>query len=159
MITKLDIAPAEMVQGVHAALDELNDEAERASFPTGEQGTHALVPWMLATRKARSRKLEPHSHRHGQVSAATFTEDAPLLADPLVNLIEAMGDALLRVKGFVHLAGEPRRAFLELAGGRVSLRYDELWGDDAPRTELVLIGEDVDEAAIRRRLWACRARA
>lgn len=157
MITKLDVAAPDAVDGVHRALDELNPEAERASFPLGDQGTHALVPWILQTRRGRERTLHPHSHRHGQVSAATFTEEAPLLREPLMALVEQLRESLLRIKGFVHLANEERRAFVELAGGRVSLRLAEAWGDEPPRTELVLIGEDVDEAAIRRRLWACRA--
>jgi G3E family GTPase len=65
----------------------------------------------------------------------------------------------VRAKGFVHIAGESRRGFLERAGTRTSLGYGEPWGDEVPRTELVLIGEDLDEAALLRRLWACRVGA
>jgi hypothetical protein len=31
-----------------------------------------------------------------------------------------------------------------------------VWGDGPRRTELVLIGDDLDEPAIHRALWACR---
>jgi G3E family GTPase len=70
---------------------------------------------------------------------------------------ERLGPALVRAKGFVHLAGEARRGFLERAGAHTTLRYAEPWGDERPRTELVMIGEGFDEAAIRRQIWACRA--
>jgi len=68
-----------------------------------------------------------------------------------------LGDALVRAKGFVNLAGEARRGFLERAGAHTTLRYADEWGaDERRRTDLVLIGEGLDEAALRRQLWACR---
>ena len=70
-----------------------------------------------------------------------------------MEVFETLRPGLLRVKGFVYLAGEPRRGFLELAGDRAGLTHGEPWGNDPPRTELVLIGEGLDEPAIRRRLF------
>ncbi len=74
-----------------------------------------------------------------------------------MQVCERLGPALVRAKGFVHLAGEARRGFLERAGAHTTLKYAEPWGDERPRTELVMIGEGFDEVAIRRQLWACRA--
>ena len=74
------------------------------------------------------------------------------------QILERLGDALVRAKGFVNVVGEERRGFLERAGARTSLRFDEPWGDRRRRTELVLIGEGLDTAALHRQLWACRAR-
>ena len=72
-------------------------------------------------------------------------------------MIEGLGAALVRAKGFVHLAGDDRRGFLERAGARTGLALGEPWGADARGTELVLIGDGLDGDAIRRQLWACRA--
>ena len=47
--------------------------------------------------------------------------------------------------------------FVERAGIRTSLELRDPWGSTTPLTELVLIGDDLDEAALRRALWACRA--
>ena len=80
-----------------------------------------------------------------------------MLAEPLLSVVERLGPALVRAKGFVHLAGEPRRGFLERAGLRTELRLGEPWAGDAPVTELVFIGEGLDAGALRRQLWACRA--
>ncbi len=139
--------------------------------PRAPKGTAALVTWLLdlGGRAGASRMRAPQAshaaeageshraHAHGQLCAAVFAEDAPLLAEPLLQMCERLGPALVRAKGFVHLAGEARRGFLERAGAHTTLRYAEPWGDEHPRTELVMIGEGFDEAAIRRQIWACRA--
>jgi G3E family GTPase len=158
LLTKLDLATAEQVVAVHRALARRNPNAERASFPDTEEGASALVPWLLETRaSARGRAHAAHPHAHGQLAAVAFSCEEPLLAEPLLNLVERLGPGLVRAKGFVSLAGEPRRAFLERAGARTSLRLDAPWGDDPRRTELVLIGEGLDADAVRRQLWSCRA--
>ena len=97
-------------------------------------------------------------HHHGnQLIAVTFCDDAPLVGERVLAYVESLGDRLIRAKGFVHLAGDARRGFLERAGIRTGLRHDGEWAAGAPRTELVLIGDDLDEAAVHRALWACRA--
>jgi G3E family GTPase len=159
LMTKLDLATAEQVTALHRALVQRNPGAERASFPDTEEGAAELVPWLLATRTGpRTAPRHAHgAHHHGQLDAVAFAEDAPLLAEPLMEVVARLGDALVRAKGFVHLSGERRRAFLERAGARTSLQLGEAWGEATPRTELVLIGEGLDAAALRRQLWACRA--
>ena len=97
-------------------------------------------------------------HRHpGQLTAVAFTDDAPLVGERVLAVVEALGDRLVRAKGFVHLAGDDRRGFVERAGVRTELSHREPWGDAPRRTELVLIGDGLDEAALSRALWACRA--
>jgi G3E family GTPase len=87
--------------------------------------------------------------------AASFSDDAPMLGEALLALCRRLGPALVRVKGFVHLAGEDRRGFLERAGNVTELRLGEPWLGPR-RTELVFIGEGLDPGALRRELWACR---
>jgi G3E family GTPase len=163
LITKLDVATSESVTATHAALDRLAAHAERAAFPLGEAGALAMTAWMLETRPLRAwttEKARGHEHAHThQLIAVTFSDPAPLVGDRVMAVIASLGDRLVRAKGFVHLAGEPRRGFLERAGIRTSLELREPWGEAAPLTELVLIGDDLDEAALRRALWACAARA
>jgi G3E family GTPase len=157
-LTKLDLAAPEQVVALHRELTRRNPTAERASFPTSEEGTAALVPWLLQTRVKRgaARPGAARPHAHSQLAAFGFTDESPLLGEPLMQVIERIGPALVRAKGFIHLAGEPRRGFLERAGDRTTLRLGDPWGADPPRTELVLIGEGLDASALRRQLWACR---
>ena len=159
LLTKLDLAPADAVVALHREIGRRNPAAERASFPAGNDATAELVTWLLDTRPAgRARAHAGHApHVHSQLAAVAYADPAPLLAEPLLALVDRLGSALVRAKGFVHLAGESRRGFLERAGARTELRLGEPWGADTPSTELVLIGDALDAGAIRRQLWACRA--
>jgi G3E family GTPase len=167
LISKLDAASADAARRTHDRLDALAPEAERASFPDGPAGALALTSWLLETRPLRAwtTRESDHDHDHGdhaghhhggQLVAITFADDAPLVAERVMAVIDQLGSRLVRAKGFLHAAGDARRAFVERAGVRTELRYLEPW-EGTPRTELVLIGDDLDEAALRRALWACRA--
>ena len=162
LISKLDVASATAVRRTHRTLDELAPHAERAAFPDGDAGALAMTSWILETRAVRAWNTGhadyPHHHTN-QLTAVTFTETAPLVGERVMAVIEALGTALVRAKGFVHLAGETRRGFVERAGVRTSLELRDPWGDAPRMTELVLIGDDLDEPALRRALWACRAAA
>ena len=169
MLAKLDVATRDAVQNTHAVLDAIAPYAERAAFPAGDAGARAMTSWVIEPRKLRAwnerkRATDPdddhdhdRGHHHGnQLVAVTFCDDAPLVGERALAYLESLGERLIRAKGFVHLAGEARRGFLERAGIRTELRCDGEWGSAARRTELVLIGDDLDEAAVHRALWACR---
>jgi G3E family GTPase len=85
-----------------------------------------------------------------------YSDPAAHLVEPLLSVIDGLGPALVRAKGFVRLSGEHRRGYLERAGLHTSLQLGDSWGIETPRTEIVLIGEGLDAAAIQRQLWACR---
>ena len=169
LLSKLDLAQAADLPRLHEALAQLNPEAERASFPETGAGTAALVPWLLGDLSPRMAHAEgtghghghghaPHSH--GQLTVVALVEEAPLCAEPLLALCGRLGSSLVRAKGFVQLAGEPRQAFLERAGLQLGLRLGDPWpADRLVRSEIVLIGEGLDGAALQRQLWACRAPA
>jgi len=165
-LSKMDLAASGSGEGVaqaglaalHQRLHELNPSAERAAFPEGPAGTSDLIGWLLAPgrERGRSSRAASHSHAH-QLTAACYVDDAPLVADALLLLCASLGDRLVRAKGHVHLAGEARRGFLDRSGARTRLELGTPWGDERPSNRLVLIGDDLDEAALQRQLWACRA--
>jgi G3E family GTPase len=155
MYSKLDVATPDQVVASRAAVARLNPAAPVASFPASGEGTASLVPWLLERGRIEGRAHGSHHHHEGQLVAVAFSEDTPLLGEALLELVRAFGDRLVRIKGYVHLSGG-ERAFLELAGGQLELRPSEPFSGP-PHTELVFIGEDLDDLALRRQLWACRA--
>lgn len=163
LLSKLDIATAEQVAQCHAALDAAAPRAERASFPGDDGGAVALTEWLLEPRAPGTPHAHAHAHPHagGQLVAAAFVDDAPLVRERLLAVMSQWAPSLVRVKGFVQLAGESELGFLELAGARLELRSAGPAAAERPgaraRTELVFIGDDLDEPALQRALWACRA--
>jgi len=164
LIAKLDVATADAVRATHAVLDEIAPHAERASFPHDDAGALAMTAWVTEPRRLRAWTMRPHDsadaehhHHGGQLVAVTFCDAAPLVGERVMAVIERLGARLVRAKGFIHLAGEDRRGFVERAGVRTSLEMRDAWGDMPRKTELVLIGDDLDEPALQRALWACRA--
>lgn len=166
LLTKLDRATAAAAARCHALLDELAPGAERASFPADDAGARALTAWVCEPRPLRGTPAHAahaghaghhhHAHRH-QLVAIAFTDDAPLIGARVMAVLDQLGERLVRAKGFVHLAGEDRRGFVERAGLHTTLELRAPWGDDPRRSELVLIGDELDEGAVHRALWACRA--
>lgn len=158
ILSKLDRAAPDLVRGAHERVRELNPAAERASFPASAAGDRALADYVLAVRAlAAAPAGGAGGHRHSQLAAACFADPAPLDRELLLAAVEALRPRLVRVKGFAHLAGDPRRATLELAGAALTLAPGAPWdAGEPPRSELVFIGEAIDDAELARRLWACQ---
>lgn len=163
-LARIDMAPAAL-ESLHRRLYDLNPRAERVAFPPGDAGTAALIPWLLDTRSASATEARKgnaaasgqHAAHAHQLAAATFVDQAPLMGEAVLLVCRALGDRLVRAKGFVNLAGQSRRGFLERAGDHLRLELGAPWADEPAATRLVLIGDDLDEAALQRQLWACRA--
>jgi cobalamin biosynthesis protein CobW len=66
----------------------------------------------------------------------------------------AEAGSVLRVKGFVAIAGKPMRLLLQAVGPRVTHQYDRRWEHGEPREgRLVVIGlKGIDRAAIAQAL-------
>ena len=92
-------------------------------------------------------------HEHDDFD--TVVIDLPEVADPealqaaIIRLAEEQH--ILRVKGYVAVAGKPMRMLVQAVGARIRAQYDRPWGDTPRQTRLVVIGEHdhVNEAAIR----------
>jgi G3E family GTPase len=171
LVRKLDRATAAQATATRAAIDRLAPAAEVASFPESDDGAMAMTGWLLERRARRpgaaagAHRHDDHHHHHGgdrghhhhgQLVAAIFADPAPLVADAVLAVLRRQGDRLVRAKGFVRLADDDRAGFVEKAGAVLELRRGLAW-PGPPTTELVMIGDDLDEAELRRALWACRA--
>ncbi len=92
-------------------------------------------------------------HEHDDFD--TIVIDLPEIADPdalqvaIVRLAQEQN--ILRVKGYVAVAGKPMRMLIQAVGARIRAQYDRPWGELPRTSKLVVIGErhDVDPAAIR----------
>ncbi|WP_222184413.1 cobalamin biosynthesis protein CobW [Geminicoccus harenae] len=118
--------PIELVLGIGAAA-----EADLASRPSHHDGAE---------------------HDHDDFES--FAVALPPITDPerttaeLGRIADRFG--VLRLKGFLEVAGKPMRLLIQGVGGRVTHAYDRAWRADESRIcQLVVIGEKgLDQAAI-----------
>lgn len=157
LLTKTDVATASNLSRAHHLVRELNELAEVAAFVRGHEGDGFLAHWILERRRVGTNPSRTKGRKHGQLVAATFVEERPLVPSLVQDWLGRLGPKVVRVKGFVHLAGDDRRSWIEVAGAHRSLAPAEPWGTAKRLTELVVIGEGVDEQSVRRQLWACAA--
>ncbi len=101
-------------------------------------------------------ELEGEGHDHDDFDS--FHLDLPQLARPedlIARLLPAIErHDILRVKGFMDVAGKEMRLVLQGVGPRLQHYYDRAWeADEARRSRLVVIGlKGLDRAAIAREL-------
>ena len=92
----------------------------------------------------RTNHDDEEDHDHDEFD--TFVVDVPEAADPaaLAARISSVAEAekVLRIKGFVPVAGKPMRLLVQAVGPRVNHYYDRAWQpQEARRGRLVVIGE------------------
>ncbi|MGD9914227.1 MAG: cobalamin biosynthesis protein CobW [Rhizobiaceae bacterium] len=91
-------------------------------------------------------------HEHDEFDSFVVEIPATTSPETLAKRVEQAAEAenVLRVKGFVEVAGKPMRLLVQGVGPRVSHQYDRAWepGEDR-RSRLVVIGlKGLDRAAI-----------
>ena len=73
----------------------------------------------------------------------------------LSELLRERGVDIFRMKGFISLAGEPRRFVFQGVHMLFDGQPDREWGDAPRRNQLVFIGRNLDEANMREGFEAC----
>jgi len=100
-----------------------------------------------------------HHHHHDHDDFETFVVERAEVPDPVAFAEQVAGviraHDILRLKGFVAVAGKPMRLTLQAVGPRVDTYYDQPFGAASRITRLVVIGQaGLDRAAISEALSA-----
>jgi cobalamin biosynthesis protein CobW len=158
LLTKADLAGE---AGLAAARGVIEAEAPRKLpiLPVAEGvvdprvvlGLNAAAEDDLAARPSHHDGHDDHEHDDFDTVVIELGEvaDPEALQAAIIRL--AREQDILRVKGYVAVAGKPMRMLVQAVGARVRTQYDRPWGDTPRATRLVVIAEHdkVNEAAIR----------
>jgi G3E family GTPase len=107
--------------------------------------------------------LSEDAHEHDdQVYSFAIVEEHPLNGDKLStwvrDLLQTKGPDIFRMKGILNLAGETNRFVFQGVHMIFEGRNDRPWKPtETPRSELVFIGRNLDEAEIRKGFRSCLA--
>ena len=169
LLTKPDLAGAD---GIAKAREIVLAEAPRP-LPVIEVAEGAIDPRVILGLGAAAEDdldARPSHHDgaddHDHEDFDTVVIEVPEVESPgeLVKRIVRLAEAqnILRVKGYVAVAGKPMRLLVQAVGARVRHQYDRPWHPDEVRTgHLVVIGEhdDIDVDSIRAMLAPVRTAA
>jgi len=110
----------------------------------------------LDARPSHHDGADDHEHDDFDSIVVDLGEIADVAALETAILRLARDQHVLRVKGYVAVAGKPMRLLVQAVGERLRTQYDRPWGDTPRRSHLVVIAEhhDIDEPAIRAILGA-----
>ncbi|MEM1370740.1 MAG: cobalamin biosynthesis protein CobW, partial [Pseudomonadota bacterium] len=120
----------------------------------GQVPQHVLLGIGAATETDIAGRHTHHHHHddHDHDDFETFVLDVASISEPseLVTRIEKVAEAhdILRIKGFVDVAGKPMRLIVQGVGSRIAAQFDRPWAADESRQgRLVVIaqhGLDID---------------
>ncbi|WSQ12276.1 GTP-binding protein [Streptomyces sp. NBC_01231] len=101
------------------------------------------------------------SHLHSGYDSVSFCSEVPLDPRRLMQFLDSRPEGLYRIKGYVDFGPfDSRNRYSLHAVGRFLRFYPERWAAaDARLTQLVLIGSDIDAAALGKELEACKSDA
>ena len=141
--------PLELVLGVgRYEPDHLHRRAERDVHVHGVDGEH----------DHDDGRHHDHSDHTLVFSTWSWTADQPLSLKALRGIFEDLPNTIYRAKGVIQLHEMPdNRMILQMVGKRASLTLAAEWGDEPPRTQIVMIASHggLDVEALRTQLEAC----
>ena len=100
------------------------------------------------------------TRHHHDIVSFSFEVSKPIVIEKFEKFIADISERekVYRSKGFLWLKGNPRRAVFHGVNNRFTLMWDRLWNkEEARSSQLVFIGKELNEAAIRKEIEACLA--
>ncbi len=165
LLNKVDLVDEAQLAKVEAEFAKLNPEAQIFRTDHSRVNLKELLDmhvFDLEQKLAVDPKFldELSTRHHHDITSHSFTFDAPFNVDRLQQWIEDLSktEKVYRSKGFLSLAGHPRRAIFHGVNNRFSIFWDRLWeASETRQSQLVFIGRDLDEKRIQTGLEKCLA--
>ncbi len=143
ILNKTDLASPEAVESAREDIRKLNPKARITTAVRGRVDADALLGFGGSAAEVPALHGHGHDHAHEQpFESHLFEAERPLTMEALRAMLKALPRTVWRVKGFVHLAERPEnRLILQATPRQAEMQIDEPWGEQAPATRIVLIGE------------------
>ena len=165
LINKTDLVDEAHLQRIETVVAELNPHAQ--TFRTNRSQVNLKeVLDMAAFDVDRKLAIDPkildelNTRHHHEIKSCAFTFDQPFSVERFESFVQHLSEnaQVFRSKGFISIAGHPRRAIFHGVNNRFTIFWDRLWEKGETRTsQLVFIGKDLDSAAINQALVKCLA--
>lgn len=94
-----------------------------------------------------------HEHIHHRFSSVSFESNNPLDPKKFIDFLDNLPQNMFRMKGFCYfgMKGYEQKYTLQIVGKTIDIRAEN-WENETPKTELVLIGSEMDNQKIEQDL-------
>ena len=170
LLNKTDLVTAADLERIEGRIRKMNPLAkirrtERSHVPVAELldiKAHALQNALRLPDDHHHHHEHDHGHHDEHVRSFLIVDDRPLdlrkLETWLSDVIQTMGPKIYRAKGILHISGQPKRVVFQGVQMLFDAAPDRFWNVGEKRqNQLVFIGKDLDEAAIRAGFANCIA--
>jgi G3E family GTPase len=165
LITKTDLASEQQIHAARALVSGINPVAAIHDVRRDRVDADALLRAAGARPAVALPKAMAHGHEHAHPQSH-FVSSTVRRTDPVdwnrfaawLQSLLSLRDGILRVKGFVRIAGADRPVVLHCVGKTLypPAMLDH-WPEDAPETRLVFIGNDPCLADLQKAMDAALA--
>lgn len=161
VLNKADLLSPEALAAVRAKVaEELPPAVKVVEASAGKLPLDVLLGLNAEAELHIDGRLTHHDHEghedHDHDEFDSFHVDLPEVEE--AALLNALGQlvarhAILRIKGFAAIPGKPMRLLIQGVGKRFDKHFDRKWlGDETRGTRLIVIGQELDQAAIANEL-------
>jgi G3E family GTPase len=165
LLNKTDLVSEEQLVRVEAKARELNPHA--TIFRTNQsQANLKEILDMNAFNVDQKLTVDPEflnelqNRHHHDIESFSFEFDRPFNVEKFEFFVQKLSEKekVYRSKGFLAIAGNPRRAIFHGVNNRFTIMWDRLWEkDEVRKSQLVFIGKELKDTAIRAELEKCLA--
>jgi len=165
LLNKTDLVDEAHLQRIETLAREINPQAQMFRTNKSQVNLKEVLD-MAAFDVDRKLAVDPqfldelNQHHHHEIQSCAFTFDTPFSTERFEAFVEnlSLKEKVFRSKGFLSIAGNPRRALFHGVNNRFTIFWDRLWEKEETRTsQLVFIGKGLDADAIRCALVKCLA--
>ena len=166
LLNKTDLVSEEGLVALETKVRELNPHATIFRTNQSQANLKELLD-MNAFKLDRKLAADPdflnelQQRHHHDIASFSFEFEKPFNVEALELFVQELSEKerIYRSKGFLNIAGNPRRAIFHGVNNRFTLMWDRLWEKDEKRTsQLVFIGKNLEEARVRKQLEQCLAK-
>ena len=181
LLSKTDLSGDPAVEALSARLARMNLQAPQYRLDHGRvdldllfevRGFHLDEDMLSRQTPSQARLYTPSQGTPGgalraasgnsfadDIAALHLHHDGPLdfqrISAFMNALMDEHGDNLLRHKGVLAIADDPRRLVFQGVHKIAGFDYGREWGDEAPRSDIVLIGRGLPEEELRAAFARC----
>ncbi|MCA9348680.1 GTP-binding protein [Candidatus Saccharibacteria bacterium] len=160
IINKVDLVTQKALDEIISTINFASPQAKVVRAEQGQVDPRLLLNSDLPLNNTRQLKLtngsndHDHEHLHESFSSVSFTTVKPLNPDKFEAWAGKLGDDIFRAKGICYfgMKGVGQKYIFQAVGTRYELKLDEWAGHETPLTQLVVIGKNLSQSAIKKEL-------